>query len=384
MDAGKGFHWAVMLGAEGEVLLSRRVENDEADLSALVEEVLSHGLEPTWATDQPGGSAALLLAVLWERGRRVLYVPGIAVDRARDAHRGESKTDARDARLIAEQARVRRDLSTLEPDEELLAELKLLVAHRRDLVLDQARAIVRLREALVSLFPGLERALDFRTFGPLVLVLRYQTPQSVRRAGRKRIEAYLGSRGVRNASRLAETALGVAKAQRAVLPAEGVAAGIVRELAERALALKERTTELEGEIEERFVAHPLCEVLVSLPGMGTVLGAEFLAAVGDVAAFESAGQLAAYAGLVPVSRDSGKRVGSNRRMRGGNKTLKMVLYRSAFSCLRHHRASRAYYDRKRAEGKRHRQAVIALARRRVDVLWAMIRDGRRFDPAQAA
>jgi transposase len=189
---------------------------------------------------------------------------------------------------------------------------ELLVAHRRDLVLDQARAIVRLREALVSLFPGLERALDFKTLGPLVLVSRYQTPQSVRRAGRERIEAYLRCRGIRNASRLAETALRVAKAQRAVLPAEGVAAGIVRELAERALALKERTAELEREIEERFVAHPLSEVLVSLPGMGTILGAEFLAAVGDVTAFESAGQLAAYAGLVPASRDSGKRVGINR------------------------------------------------------------------------
>jgi len=46
--------------------------------------------------------------------------------------------------------------------------------------------------------------------------------------------------------------------------------------------------------------------------------------------------------------------------------------------------SRAYYDRKRAEGKRHRQAVVALARRRIDVLWAMMRDGRRFDPARAA
>ncbi len=191
VDAGKGFHWAVVVDAEGEVLLSRRVENDEADLSALVEEALSHGPELTWATDQPGGSAALLLAVLWERDQRVLYVPGIAVDRARDAHRGESKTDARDARLIAEQARVRRDLSALEPGEEMLAELKLLVAHRRDLVLDQARAIVRLRETLVSLFPGMERALDFRTTGPLVLVSRYQTPQAVRRAGRKRIEAYL-------------------------------------------------------------------------------------------------------------------------------------------------------------------------------------------------
>ena len=54
-----------------------------------------------WAVDQPGGSAALLLALLWERNQRILYVPGLSVDRARDTYRGESKTDARDAPVIA-------------------------------------------------------------------------------------------------------------------------------------------------------------------------------------------------------------------------------------------------------------------------------------------
>src|SRR5215218_7575277 len=62
VDVGKEFHWAVVVDAEGEILLSRRVENEEADVSALVEEVLAvSGGEPCWAVDQPGGGAALLL-----------------------------------------------------------------------------------------------------------------------------------------------------------------------------------------------------------------------------------------------------------------------------------------------------------------------------------
>jgi transposase len=227
--------------------------------------------------------------------------------------------------------------------------------------------------------------LDLRTRGPLVLLTRYQSPGALRRSGQKRVEAYLRSKGVRNAARLAENALRAAKAQRVVLPAEGIAAGIVRELTERALGLKERIAELDQELEDRFFAHPLSEVLESLPGMGPVLGAEFLVAVGDpTETFENADRLAAYAGLVPAAYDSGKRVGNRRRMRGGNKLLKSVFYRSAFSSLRHHQASRAFYERKRAEGKKHRQALIALARRRVNVLWAMMRDGERFDPVRAA
>ncbi len=149
----------------------------------------------------------------------------------------------------------------------------MLVGHRRELVLDQARAVVRLRDALLGLFPGLERVLDLiRSRGPLVLLSRYQTPDAVRRAGRKRIEAYLKRRGVRNASKLAEKkALRAAQAQRARTPAEQVAAEIVRELAERALDLKERTAELDGELQKRVLAHPLAEILLSLPGiMGPV------------------------------------------------------------------------------------------------------------------
>ena len=94
--------------------------------------------------------------------------------------------------------------------------------------------------------------------------------------------------------------------------------------------------------------------------MGPILGAEFLVAVGDIRAFSSADRLAAYyAGIVPAARDSGKRVGNHRRARGGNKVLKRVFYQSAFASLRSAPESRAFYDRKRREGKRHTQALIA-------------------------
>jgi transposase len=134
VDAGKEFHWVHVLDASGRELLSRKVENDEADILTLIDEALSLAEEIVWALDQPGGSAALLLALLWERDQRALYIPGLTVDRARDAYRGESKTDARDARVIADQARMRPDLGDLAPGEQEIAELQLLLARRRDLL----------------------------------------------------------------------------------------------------------------------------------------------------------------------------------------------------------------------------------------------------------
>lgn len=78
IDAGKVLHWAHAVDASGEPLLSRRVENDEADLLKLFGEVLSVAEDIVWSIDQSGGTATLLLALLWERGQRFLYVPGIA------------------------------------------------------------------------------------------------------------------------------------------------------------------------------------------------------------------------------------------------------------------------------------------------------------------
>jgi transposase len=146
IDAGKEFHWAHVLDASGSELLSQKVENDEADILRLIDEALCLAEEVIWAVDQPGGSAALLLALLWERNQRVLYVPGLTVDRARDAYRGESKTDARDAHVIADQALMRQDLGKLAPGEQEIAELQLLLARRRDLITDQSRIVTRLRE----------------------------------------------------------------------------------------------------------------------------------------------------------------------------------------------------------------------------------------------
>jgi transposase len=194
----------------------------------------------------------------------------------------------------------------------------------------------------------------------------------------------VGNRSVKGSDKVAYKALSAARSQSVSLPAQELASRIVAELAAEVLALKERIESIDEEIGRRFFARPGARILISLPGMGPILGAEFLVCVGDISAFESADRLAAYAGLVPAARDSGKRVGNHRRMRGGNKTLKRVFYQSAFASLRGSPESRTFYDRKRAEGKRHTQALIALARRRVNVVWAMLRDGSEFEERSAA
>jgi hypothetical protein len=101
---------------------------------------------------------------------------------------------------------MRPDLGELKPGEEEIVELQLLLARRRDLVTDQTRIVTHLREALLSLFPALERALDLNCIGPLTLLTHYQTPAQLRRAGhKKRVAAYLRNRGVKGSDSVART-----------------------------------------------------------------------------------------------------------------------------------------------------------------------------------
>ncbi|MDX6331260.1 MAG: hypothetical protein QOI83_3643, partial [Streptomycetaceae bacterium] len=109
--------------------------NDEPDLLQLLADVLALADEVTWAVDIADG-AALLIALLVNHGPELLYIPGRAVNGATDGYRGEGKTDARDAFVIADQARLRHDLKPMRPSDEATIELKLFTARRTDLACD--------------------------------------------------------------------------------------------------------------------------------------------------------------------------------------------------------------------------------------------------------
>lgn len=378
IDVGKEHHWVVALDADGVVVLSRRVDNDEAAIVELVELLSERAECLRWAVDLTNGYAAMLLAVLWERDQPVVYLPGKAVNRAADGYRSEGKTDQKDALVIADQARVRRDFAQVKPPAELLTTLSLLLRHRRDLIADKQRMITRLRELLSSVFPGLERAFEFNRKGPLVLLARWQTPEAVCRAGATRIATQLRRHRIPKADDIAARAVAAATAQTRALPGQELVARLVGRLAGKLLGLRDEVKELDAELQQQFENHPQAALITSMPGMGTLLSAEFVVALGELANFSGPDHLAAYAGLAPVPRDSGRRTGNLHRPQRYNRSMQRVFYTSAMSVIGQPGPSRDYYLRKRSEGKRHIQAVIALSRRRVNVLWAMLRDNQPY------
>jgi transposase len=197
-----------------------------------------------------------------------------------------------------------------------------LTAHRTDLITDRVRTLNRLRDVLTGMFPALERAFDYSARkGALVLPTGCQTPAALRRRGRARLTTWLTNRGVRDPQSVAAAAVEAAQAQHTALPGEDTAAQIVADLATQILALDDRLRRLD-QIRGTFRTHPQAEIIDSLPGMGTVLGAEFVVAAGDLTSYTDAGHLASAAGLVPVPRDSGRRTGNLHRPKRYSRRLR--------------------------------------------------------------
>jgi len=385
IDAAKVVHWAVGIDDGGRVVLDRAVENNPAAIDGFISDLRALKNDVMIGIDVVGSFARFIEASLLAEGFALVHTPGIAVNRAGQGFAGgERKSDPRDARTIAELVRTR-DLRPVLADDDTRVALRLKVGRRRDLIQDQVRRIARIRGLLCGIHPGLEQAFDLCCKGPLALLTRYVTPAEIRGAGQARIVAHLKKTPhLRGSDALARRALDCAKAQRITVPGETATADLIRELASEALEARQKITRIENDLEKILSDHPDCPLILSLPGMGVVLTAEFLAAIGNIGRFASANALAAAAGLAPVQRQSGKRAGW-RRAYGGDKALKRVFYQSAFCAVtQKDPLSKAFYDRKRKEGKHHTQALIALARRRVNVLWTMLQRREAFDPNRKA
>lgn len=383
IDIAKEVHWVCAVDAMGKVLLDHKLPNTPGDLEQLRVELLSLPGPVLVGIDVLGGIAAFTQAALLEAGFELVHVPGLAVNRARQGTvGGESKSDPRDARVIADQARTRSDLRHVTTESALDSEIRLLVSRRGDLAQEQTRRLARMHDLLVGIFPEFEHAVDLTSKTALTLLTTFVTPTELRLAKDSQLAKHLGTLSGRPYTRdLIAKARQCAARQHLAVPGESLVASLIKEMAGEALVTINRMARIDAEIEDRLASHPDATLIRSLPGMGALLTAEFIAEAGTIDRFHLADGLAAAAGLAPVLKQSGKSRWL-RRPNGGNKGLKRVFYQSAFASLRS-ADSRAFYVRKRQEGKRHHQAVIALARRRVNVLWAILRDRTPYHPSSA-
>jgi len=385
LDLGKEFHHAHGLTCEGKTVHDKRLPNTEPRLRELFEKLAAKFGTVLVVVDQVANIGALPITAARASGCRVAYLPGLSMRRAADLHPGEAKTDARDAFVIAETARtLPHTLRAIDRDDEVLAELTMLTGYDNDLAGEVNRTTTRLRGLLSQIHPSLERVLGPRLAYPYILALlpRHGSPAKLKKLGPARCQALLKAHGSRKAHQLTTEIFAALAEQTLTVPGTEASALIVPGLAAQLAAAHTQRQATEQEIAALLEALPLFHLLTSLPGMGVRTTAAVIVAIGDGTGFPTAAHLASYAGLAPATKSSGTSIRGEHAPHRGNRLLKRALFQAAFAAIgcKSDPASRIYYDRQRERGKTHTQAILRLARQRVNVIHAMIRTGTRYEP----
>ena len=336
--------------------------------------------------DQPATIGALAVAVARDMGITVGYLPGLSMRRIADLTPGSAKTDAKDAAVIAGAARTMpHTLRAISTSDEDAAALSMLTGFDLDLARQVNQTEGRIRGLYTQIHPALEAILgprpghDAVPEGPSP---PGAAPTALRKAGRARIDAKLKKHGARRHAAWAGKIVSALGRQTVTVTGTEAAGTVLPHPASRLIALHSQRADVAARVETLVRAHPHargpdhpCRVSGSGPQPSS-WPRPWARPPGTGA------QLASYAGLTPVTRRSGSSIRGERVCRTGNKRLKHAMFLSAFASLRDP-VSRTYYQRKRDQGKRHNQALLALAHRRILTLHAMIRDGALYDPQPA-
>ncbi|MEV0705682.1 IS110 family transposase [Saccharopolyspora sp. NPDC050389] len=346
LDVGKGEHHAVGLDVAGKRLHDGPLPNSEPKLRALFDKLAAHG-PLLVVVDQPATIGALPVAVARACGHQVAYLPGLAMRRIADLYPGNAKTDARDAFVIADAARtLPHTLRQVDVGDDALAELGVLVGFDDDLAAEATRISNRIRGLLTGIHPALERALGPKVTHTAVLEIlsRCGGPIGLANTSRRKLTSIATKHAPRMGERLVDDILAALSEQTVVVPGAAAADVALPRLAESLKTVLEQRKTLAAEVEGILDAHPLAEVLTSMPGIGVRTAARILLEIGDASAFASSAHLAAYAGIAPVTHRSGSSIRGEHPARTGNRKLKRAFFLAAFAALADP-ASRAYYDR---------------------------------------
>jgi hypothetical protein len=377
----------------GTVLIRKRLPEGLAGITALHELVAEH-LDPAGEPDQVqvgieterGPWVQALLAA----GYVVYAINPMQVARYRERHSTSgAKSDPGDAHLLAEIVRLDRGHHRpIAGDSEIAEHVKVAARAHQTMIWSRVRQVNALRSLLREYYPAALAAFgaDLADRDALAVLAAAPSPEQGRRLSQARIETLLRKAGrQRNITATAgriKTALGSEQlsARPGVVPAYAASASA---LVAVLTVMASQIEVLAGQVEQGFGRHPDVEIYRSQPGLGMILGARVLAEFGDDPdRYPDAKSRKNYSGMSPITKASGtKRVVLARYAR--NRRLGDALLLQAYSALQSSPGARRFYDRQRARGATHYQALRAVANRLVGILHGCLRHHTLYDENRA-
>ena len=378
-DVGKLAHRACAVGRDGRVAFNVGLGNDEGAIDRVLAEAGAGRGRALVVVDQRRNIGTTVIRRARAAGADVAYMPGIAMHNASKLFPGDAKTDGRDAEVIARTAMGMPSCLRRVPGEGGLEGARRLEAQRADLLKDRTRQVNRPRAMMLESCPAFERAMDPEQAWCLRVLEELGGPWNIRDAGEARLRQAAAGAPAGSVGRLWDS---TSSSTRPTEGQVGAEAALVPMVARRIREDTEDTARLAGLIEAAVREDETYRCLLTVPGVGPRTAAQLVldVSIGDFADHD---HLASHCGLAPRNRQSGTSLNSVSATPQGNRQLKNLLVFSC-SCLSGSSGYyREYFERCRARGMPYKAALKAVARKRLKVVYAVMRDRVSYDPMRA-
>lgn len=383
IDIGSEKHVVAIVGDSGEVLAKPTSVSEDAGGYERLFGLLDEAEGALVAMEATGHYWKNLFAALAARGFEIALLNPVRTRRFASEDLERTKTDAIDALGIARFALQKRPAVTRLPDA-ATEELRELVRHRDRLVQDfgdRTRQLHRLVDLGFPEFTRHVRSLD----SMLATAILHEYPTA---------EAYVGLPWKKLAKfRYDGVHIVGDDLAKAIIEAAKVSVGRHHGLAYRIQVqhacedmdlLRRRIKQLDSNIETKLGEHEVGSLLTTIDGIGTQTAAKLVAELGDPATFRGPEALAAYVGVVPALRQSGKRSPTRAGLTNiGNARLRTALWMPTLTAVSRNPWLKAHYDRMRARGKLPKVALIACMRKLLHAVYSVAKHRRAFVPEVA-
>jgi transposase len=383
IDIGKNHHEASIVSPEGKQIgHSLRFATTHKGADSLMSFIFNNignsscifGMEATGHYWYP------IYSFLKARGYTIYVINPIQSDSLRKMYIRQTKNDSIDSFLIAEVIRFGQFTTTSMADENILA-MRQLCRYRDSVISSRTEIKLRISTIMEQIFPEYEKQFSSLWLSTSMGILeKYLTPENIENAPIDELFEIIKDKSHNKLTMKKAISIREAAADTfGIKIAQDAFSFQLKQLIDRMNFLDKQIEALDCQILEYYEKFDC--YLHTIPGIGMIAAATILAEIGDINRFKSSSALVAFAGIDPTVRQSGEFSNTHNHMsKRGSPYLRHAIFLAATTCSFHNSPLNAYYKKKREQGKHHLTATGAVARKLTTVIYAVLRDGKPYEP----
>ena len=383
IDIGKNHHEASIVSPGGKQIgRSLRFATTHKGADSLMNFIFKNiGNSPcVFGMEATGHYWYPIYSFLKARGYTIYVINPIQSDSLRKMYIRQTKNDSIDSFLIAEVIRFGQFTTTSMADENILA-MRQLCRYRDSVISSRTEIKLRISTIMEQIFPEYEKQFSSLWLSTSMGILeKYLTPENIKNAPADELFEIIKDKSHNRLTM--DKALSIKEAAAdtfGIKIAQDAFSFQLKQLIDRMNFLDKQIEALDCQILEYYEKFDC--YLHTIPGIGMIAAATILAEIGDINRFKSSSALVAFAGIDPTVRQSGEFSSIHNHMsKRGSPYLRHAIFLAATTCSFHNSPLNAYYKKKRDQGKHHLTATGAVARKLTTVIYAVLRDGKPYEP----